>query len=329
MTTTRLVMTLLGRGMALTLTAGLAVLGVIEAVERSRGRSAESLGLWVVLRLPALARELWPALLAAGAALAIARARARGELVALGAAGVSPAALQGRIIAVAVASGLGVAGITEGLTPLARDAALAVEAAAEGRSVEVSGGWVHAERSLVYVSRVGPDALWGVTILPHAGAVARIDAEVVMDAGAGWRARGAVARRLDGGGVRLEPLDDAALTAILPSPEAMRLGTRRLRLEEASLGELRAHPDPDARAWARHRGLAPLGGAIGVASAALFALGARWGAASVSAAALIVGALWATAGLGAVSLGGSGLVPLALAVVALGLSLTRRPRWGA
>ena len=328
MTTTRLVGTILGRGMALTSLTGLAVLGIIEAVERSRGQGVESLGLGVILRMPALARELWPVLLAAGAALAVARARSRGELVALGASGVSPMALRGRLVAVGLASSLVVAALAEGLTPWARDAALRREAAAGGHPMEVAGAWLRTERGLVRARQVSAEELVGVTILPHTGPYARIDVASLRSVGEGWVAQGAIARGLGGGGVTLEPVGDEALTASLPSPEALRLGTRRFTLEEASLVELVAHPDPSARAWARHRGLAPLGGGLFVGAAALFGLGVPWGAAGVSAAALSVGALWVALGLGAVALGGAGVLPLGLAAALLALTGARAPRWG-
>jgi hypothetical protein len=326
--TTRLVAILLGRGMALTLGAGLAVLGIIEAVERSRGQSAQSLGLLVILRVPLLAREIWPALLSAGAALAVARARSRGELVVLGASGVSPGALRARLVGVALIAGLVLAGLTESLTPWARDAALGREAAAEGHPMKVAGAWHQTERGLVRVAAVGPDTLWGVTILPNAGPYARIDARSVDPAGEGWVAQGAVARRLSGGGISAEPLSDAAVSATLPPPAAMLLVTRRLGMEEASLNELRAHPDPAARAWAWHRGLTPIGGSILVGASTLLALGVSWGSAQVSAVALCGGALWVAVGLGAVALGGAGALPLSVAGLMLLFAWARAPRWG-
>ncbi|MCK6525791.1 LptF/LptG family permease [Myxococcota bacterium] len=328
MTLARLTFALLGRGMALTFAAGLAVLGIIEAVERSRGQPAGSLGLLVLLKLPALARELWPALLSAGAALAVARARSRGELVALGAAGVTPRALRVSLVAVAVTVGLAVAGLTEALTPWARDAAAGQEAAAAGHSLTLRGAWVQSERGLIHVRTVGPDALLGVTILPSSGPYARIDVVSLAEVGEGWAAQGAVGRRLEGGGITAEALDDAVVSAALPPPEALRLGTRRLGFEEASLAELRAHPDPAARAWARHRGLAPLGGALLVGAAATLSLSLTWGAAAVSGAALVVGAAWLGLGLGAVALGGAGALPLGLGAALLALGVIRSPRWG-
>ncbi len=328
MTTTRLVGTILTRGMALTFAAGLAVLGIVEAVERSRGQSAISLGLLVILRMPLLAREIWPALLSAGVALAVARARSRGELVVLGASGVSPRALQARLVMVAVAAGLAVAALTEALLPWARDAALTEEAAAEGHPMKFAGAWHQTEQGLVRVAELRPEGLWGVTILPSAGPYARVDARSLATAGEGWIAQGAVARRLDGGGISFEPLSDAAVTALLPPPAAMRLATRRLGMEEASVGELRAHPDPAARAWARHRGLAPLGGALFVGASALLALGVSWGAAQVSAVALCGGALWVALGLSAVALGGAGTLPLGVAGALLSVAWARAPRWG-
>ncbi|MBK7757645.1 MAG: LptF/LptG family permease [Deltaproteobacteria bacterium] len=328
MTTTRLVVILLGRGMALTFAAGLAVLGIVEAVERSRGQSAESLGMLVILRLPLLAREIWPALLSAGAALAVARARSRGELVVLGASGVSPGALRARLVGVALIAGLVLAGLTEALTPWARDAALGREAAAEGHPMQVVGAWHQTERGLVRVAGVGPDTLWGVTILPNAGPYARIDARVVAAAGEGWAAQGALGRRLEGGGISAEPLSDAAVSALLPPPEAMALVTRRLGMEEASLSELWAHPDPAARAWAMHRGLAPIGAALLVGASALLALSVSWGAALVSAVALCGGALWVALGLSAVALGGAGELPLGVAGILVLFAWARSPRWG-
>ncbi|MEY3214054.1 MAG: Lipopolysaccharide export system permease LptF/LptG [Pseudomonadota bacterium] len=328
MTTTRLVGILLGRGMALTFAAGLAVLGIVEAVERSRGQSATSLGLLVVLRMPLLARELWPALLSAGVALAVARARSRGELVVLGASGVSPGALRARIVLVAVAAGLAVAGLTEALTPWARDAAFTQAAAAEGHSMKVAGAWHQTERGLVRVAEVDPETLWGVTILPNAGPYARVDVRSLAAAGEGWVGQDVVARRLDGGGITVEPLSDAAVSALLPPPAAMRLATRRLGMEEASARELRAFPDPAARPWARHRGLAPFGGAALVGASALLALGVSWGAAQVSAAALCGGALWVALGLSAVALGGAGTLPLGVAGALLAVAWARAPRWG-
>lgn len=328
MTTTRLVAVILGRGIALCGAAGLAVLGIIEAVERSRGQSAETLGLLVMLRMPLLAREIWPALLSAGVALAVARARSRGELVVLGASGVSPTALRGRLVLVAVAAGLIVACLTESLTPWTRDAALSREAAAGGHPMKVAGAWHQTEGGLVRVGQLRPDALLGVTILPNTGPYARVDARVLVAEGAGWVAEGAVARRLDGGGISLEPLTDDAVSALVPPPEAMRLATRRLGLEEASVLELRDHPDPAARAWARHRGLAPIGGALFVGASALLALGVSWGAAPASAAALCGGALWVALALSSVALGGAGGLPLGVAGAILSFAWARAPRWG-
>jgi hypothetical protein len=327
-TTTRLVGILLGRGMALTFAAGLAVLGIVEAVERSRGQSAERLGLLVILRVPLLAREIWPALLSAGVALAVARARARGELVVLGASGVSPRALRGRIVLVAIGASLAVAGLTEAITPWARDAALSQAAAAEGHPMTVAGAWHQTDRGLVRVAEGSGEALGGVTILPNTGLYARIDAEALAAEGGAWVADGAVGRRLRDGGIFAEPLSDAAVSAWLPPPEAMRLATRRLGMEEASFAELRAHPDPAAEAWAWHRGLAPIGGALLVGAAGLLALGVSWGAAQVSAAALCGGALWVAFGLSAVALGGAGGLPLSVALALLLIVWARAPRWG-
>ena len=266
----------------------LAVLGValvlgllVQSIEAGdRGMS------WVLWRQVQLARDLWPALVGTGAALAVARLRSRGELVALEAAGVRAGSLLGWLALGCLALGLALGGGVEVLAGRAGERIAQLRAG----PVQVAGQWVQDER-LVHL---GEDRITEV-LLDEQG---RLMGRSV------WTAEGST-------GLLLDPLrrTSAGPVPVLDAGWFVAASERGLSSLEGP--------------WLRHRGGVPLLGGVLAFGLAALARGVTLRPAWASLAAGLLGVSWSLVGLVVAETALAGWLPGALACLLVAAGLLR------
>jgi hypothetical protein len=266
-------------GMVLAVALALGLL--VEAVEGAdRGLA------WVLWRQVQLARDLWPALLGLGSALAVARLRSRGELVGLEAAGVPRGRVLGWLAAGCLGLGLLVGG---GVEALAGEAGQALVQLRSGQA-QVAGRWVQDER-LVHL---GEEVVTEVLLDEQGRLVGRNT----------WTDEGSA-------GLRLDPLRVAAA-----GPPPVLEAAWFVAPSERGLSGLDGP-------WLRHRGSLPLLGGLLAFGLAALSLGVRLRPAWSALAAGLVGVSWGLVALLVADSAMAGWLPAGLASVLVGLGLAR------